>query len=217
MKTKKYVYLAGPIRVTDQETYLDYDINWRNELINHYHEQRSDVRFYNPVNINLAEYCKRNKLDYLDRKTLNYAFTNDMRMILSSDMCIANIIPFSKDNYPCFGTISEIGMFVEKKKEVIIICEQSIKDKLATNPMYITCTLCASLEEAIDELDKKLGYVVNDKKEDCSEVFDSLINFEDPFLQNKHVVDPFDDDMIIIHNVKLRMQTVYKALYRRKI
>lgn len=219
MKTKKYVYLAGPIRVNDDFSYLEYDVAWRNEIINHYYKNNNELYFYNPINVNLVEYCKNNKVDYLDKKTLEYAFVNDMRMILSSDVCIANIIPFSRDDYPCFGTISEIGMFIQKRKNVIILCEEKVKERLTTNPIYINCKLCTTIEEVYRTLDE---IVLNFNSENilypkADKIFSSLIDFEDPFLQNKHNVDHFDDDIIILHNVKLRMQTVYKALYRRKI
>lgn len=219
---KKNIYLAGPIRLKkDFSGIEDYDVKWREEIISYY-KNNNMVRFYNPVNVNFINYCKKNNISHLDSKSLNYIYTNDIRMIKHSDICLVNLIPLTKDKYPCFGTIAEIGMFIQNKKDVIILCEEETKEHLMKNPMYITCNICVSMDKMIGILDDLLhGYsITSNKQEQCcnfKDIIDKISEFEDPFLQTKFSVDYDNHDIIIIHNVSLGTQTVYKALYRRVV
>lgn len=129
------IYLAGPININlDQDTIKieDSSLNWRKEIkkiiIN------DDITFLDPIlnSISIIEKIE-NKEDFIDMK--QNIFEKDMELINKTDVVICNLMEFNI-GYPCIGTFIEIGIFLEKRKKVYIISDNS---KIKMNPMLSKC------------------------------------------------------------------------------
>lgn len=134
-----FIYLAGPIRInTEKRCINSYDIMWREEVKKELMNIYVLAKIFSPLDNNYFEFTKENL-----SKIKDY----DLNMINRSNLVIANLIPYTRDSYSCFGTLYEIGYSSKSNKKIIIVCEEKLKQKLDIVPLYHNIPKVTSFKE----------------------------------------------------------------------